>query len=91
MAAFDQLKTAGPKSILNFAHAAMPSLTTNLSNTKIIKYAYALPSYSMDSNHSYRIPKEGTYTQEVREETLHVLVPDIKRNAKELQKLIYSY
>ena len=91
MAAFDQLKTAGPKSILNFAHAAMPSLTTNLSNTKIIKYAYALTSYSMDSNHSYRIPKEGTYTQEVREETLHVLVPDIKRNAKELQKLIYSY
>ena len=91
IAAFNQLKTAGAKSILNFAHAAMPSLTTNLSNTKIIKYAYALTSYSMDSNHSYRIPKEGTYTQEVREETLHVLVPDIKRNAKELQKLIYSY
>lgn len=90
MAAFNQLKTAGAKSILNFAHAAMPSLTTNLSNTKIIKYAYALTSYSMDSDHSYRIPKEGTYTQEVREETLHVLIPDIKQNAKEIQKYLYG-
>lgn len=90
MAAFNQLKTAGAKSILNFAHAAMPSLTTNMSNTKIIKYAYALTSYSMDSDHSYRIPKEGTYTQEVREETLHVLIPDIKENAKEIKKYLYG-
>lgn len=90
MAAFNQLKTSGARSILNFAHAAMPSLTTNMSNTKIIKYAYALTSYSMDSGHSYRLPKEETYTQEIREETLHVLIPDIKQNAKEIQKYLYG-
>ena len=90
MAAFNQLKSAGAKTILSFAHAAMPSLTTNLSNTKVIKYAYALASYSMDSDHSYRLPKEGTYTQGVREESLHVLIPDVRQNAKEIQKLLYG-
>lgn len=91
MSAFNQLKSSGPKTMLNFAHDAMPSLTTNITNTKLIKYAYALASYSMDSDRSYRIPKEGLYTQEVREETLHVLIPDIKANAKEIQKYLYDY
>ena len=90
MSAFNQLKSSGAKTMVSFAHAAMPSLTTNLSNTKLIKNAYAIVSYSMDANHSYRIPKEGTYTQEVREETLHVLIPDIKTNAKEIQTYLYG-
>ena len=90
MSAFNQLKTSGAKNMVSFAHEAMPSLSTNLTNTKLIKYAYALVSYSMDANHSYRIPKEGTYTQEVREETLHVLIPDIKTNAKEIQTYLYN-
>ena len=90
MSAFNQLKSSGAKTMVSFAHEAMPSLTTNLTNTKLIKYAYALVSYSMDTNHSYRIPKEGTYTQEVREETLHVLIPDIKANAKEIQAYLYG-
>lgn len=91
MSAFNQLKSSGGKTMVSFAHEAMPSLTTNLTNTKLIKYAYAIVSYSMDTNHSYRIPKEGTYTQEIREETLHVLVPDIKENAKEIQSYLYTY
>ena len=90
MSAFNQLKSSGPKTMVSFAHAAMPSLTTNLTNTKLIKYAYAIVSYSMNANHSYRIPKEGTYTQEVREDTLHVLIPDIKTNTKEIQKYLYG-
>ena len=90
MSAFNQLKSSGPKTMVSFAHSAMPSLSTNLTNTKLIKYAYAIVSYSMDANHSYRIPKEGTYTQEVREETLHVLIPDIKTNAKEIQSYLYG-
>ena len=90
MSAFNQLKSSGAKNMVSFAHEAMPSLATNLTNTKLIKYAYALVSYSMDANHSYRIPKEGTYTQEVREETLHVLIPDIKTNAKEIQTYLYD-
>ena len=91
MSAFNQLKSSGAKTLLNFAHDAMPALTTNLTNTKIIKYAYALASYSMDSSHSYRIPEEGTYTQEVREETLHVLIPDLKKNSKLIKEHLYKY
>ena len=90
MSAFNQLKSSGAGTMLNFAHEAMPVLTTNVSNTKIIKYAYALASYRMSVNKSYRIPVEGTYTQEVREETLHVLIPDLNKNAKAIQKYLYT-
>ena len=89
-AAFNQLKSSGGKTMLNFAHQAMPFITTNLSNTKIIKYAYAMASYTMDSSRSFRLPVEGTYTQEVREETLHVLVPDLKKNAEAIQGYFYK-
>ena len=91
MSAFNQLKSSGPRTMLNFAHEAMPSLTTNLANTKLIKYAYAVASYTMESGKSYRLPLEGTYTQEVREETLHVLIPDLKKNAQSIQSYLYKY
>ena len=91
MACFNKLKSSGPKSILSFAHQAMPLLTTNMTNTSIIKLAYAASSYKMNSKQSYRIPYEGSYTQEVKEETLHVLVPDLAKNRKAIQDYIYKY
>ena len=91
MACFSKLKSSGPKSILSFAHQAMPLLTTNMTNTSIIKLAYAASSYKMNSKQSYRIPYEGSYTQEIKEETLHVLVPDLAKNRKAIQDYIYKY
>lgn len=90
-ACFNKLKQSGAKSILSFAHQAMPLLTTNMTNTAIIKLAYAAASYKMDTQQSYRLPYEGSYTQEVKESTLHVLVPDIKKNKDAIQKYIYDY
>lgn len=91
MACFNKLKSSGAKAILSFAHQAMPLLTTNMSNTSIIKLAYAAVSYSMDTKQSYRLPYEGSYTQEVKEETLHVLVPKIADNRKAIHRYIYEY
>lgn len=91
MASFDKLKNSGAKSILTFVHQAMPLLTTNMSNTSIIKLAYAVTSYKMSTEKSHRLPYEGSYTQEVREETLHVLIPDIRANRTAIQKYIYDY
>ena len=91
MASFNKLKKSGAKSILSFAHQAMPLLSTNMSNTSIIKLAYAAAAYNMNAKRSYRLPNEGTYTQEVREETLHVLVPDIRKNRKVVQEYLYNY
>ena len=85
------MKKSGAKSILSFAHQAMPLLSTNMSNTSIIKLAYAAAAYNMNAKKSYRLPYEGSYSQEVREETLHVLVPDIKKNRSAIRKYIYSY
>ena len=90
MACFNKLKSSGPKAILSFAHQAMPLLTTNMTNTSIIKLAYAASSYTMNSEQSHRIPYEGSYTQEVKEETLHVLVPDIDKNKNAVQNYIYK-
>lgn len=90
MACFNKLKSSGPKAILSFAHQAMPLLTTNMTNTSIIKLAYAASSYMMNSEQSHRIPYEGSYTQEVKEETLHVLVPDIDKNKNAVQNYIYK-
>lgn len=91
MACFNKLKASGAKSILSFAHQAMPLLRTNMSNTSIIKLAYAAAAYNMNSKQSYRLPYEGSYTQEVREKTLHVLVPDIRKNRNAIQEYIYTY
>lgn len=91
MASFDKLKNSGAKSILTFVHQAMPLLTTNMSNTSIIKLAYAVTSYRMSTEKSHRLPYEGSYTQEVREETLHVLIPDIRANRAAIQDYIYNY
>ena len=91
LACFNKMKKAGVKSILSFAHQAMPSLSTNMSNSSIIKLAYATATYSMSSKKSYRIPYEGSYSQEIKEETLHVLIPDIKKNKIAVQEYIYNY
>lgn len=91
MACFNKLKHAGAKDILSFTHQAMPLLSTNMTNTSIIKLAYAAVSYNMDASQSHRLPYEGSYTQEVKEDTLHVLVPDLKKNLSAIQKYIYDY
>lgn len=91
MACFNKLKSSGAKSILSFAHQAMPLLTTTMTNTSIIKLAYAAASYNMDMKQSYRLPYEGSYTQELKEETLHVLVPDLEKNRIAIQDYIYNY
>lgn len=90
MSAFNQLKSSGPSAMLSFTHAALPLLTTSLTNTKIIKYAYAIASYKMNAEKSYRLPVEGTYTQEVKEDTLHVLVPDLKKNSAAIKNYLYK-
>ena len=90
MSAFNQLKQSGTTTMLNFAHQAIPVITTNVSNTKIIKYAYALASFKMDLNHSYRIPEEGSYSQEVREDNLHVLIPNLNAASSAIKQFLYK-
>lgn len=88
---YQELKTSGLPTIYRFIDEALPLFRTDLSNRKMIQLAYAMVSDRMGIRHSYRLPEEGTYTQEIREETLHVLIPDLRENCRRLQKYIYGY
>ena len=88
---YQELKTSGMGTIYRFIDEALPLFRTDLSNRKMIRLAYAMVSGRMGIRHSYRIPEEGTYTQEIREDTLHVLIPDLKENCRRIQKYIYGY
>lgn len=88
---YQELKTSGLSTIYRFIDEALPLFRTDLTNRKMIQLAYAMVSGRMGIRHSYRLPKEGTYTQEIREETLHVLIPDIRKNSALMQDYIYGY
>ena len=68
----------------------MRFLRTDMSKAEMMGYLYTILSHDISEFGSYRIPLEGTYTQEVREETLHVLVPDLKKNAEAIQGYFYK-
>jgi len=88
---YQELKTSGLPTIYRFIDEALPLFRTDLTNRRMIQLAYAMVAGRMGIRHSYRLPKEGTYKQEIREETLHVLIPDIRKNSALLQDYIYGY
>lgn len=87
---YQKLRGENISTIYSFIDEALPLFRTDLSNRKIIQLAYAMLNNGMRIAHSYRFPEEGTYTQEIREENLHVLIPDLRENCRRIQKYIYG-
>ena len=78
MAIYSKLKKADIPSLIQFAYNAMPLITTNIpKNTGLINIVYTILSNRMPISESHRIPIEGTYTQQIKEGVLHVLVPEL--------------
>ncbi|MGI6006226.1 MAG: LCP family protein [Ruminococcus sp.] len=90
MAAFEKVRGRGITALLNMADRIMPSLTTDMSNTQIMGYIYTVLINGMTEFESYRIPVEGTYTNETLSIGMEVLMPDLKANSEYLQKYIYG-
>ena len=88
---FNKLRRSDLTTLYRFANAAFPLFKTDLTNTEILRYVYTVMSKRMTISQSKRIPVDGTYTQEVKEETLNVLVPRLEPNAQALQKFVYGY
>ena len=65
-------------------------LSTDMGVVDMLGYFYHLKKNDFKVFNGYLIPLEGTYTQEVREETLHVLVPQIEPNKNAMQQYIYG-
>ena len=90
MAAFEKLKGQGLTELLAMADRIMPNLTTDMSNTQIMGYIYTVLTNNITEIESYRIPVEGTYTNETLRIGMEVLMPDLKANSEYLQSYIYG-
>ena len=91
MAIYNKLKKSDIPSLIQFTYNAMPLITTNIDrNTELINIVYTILINRMPIVESNRIPLEGTYTQQIKEGALHVLVPELRPNAKALQKIAFG-
>ena len=64
--------------------------TTDMTVEDMLGYLYTLKKNNISQINGYLIPIEGSYTQEIREQTLQVLVPNIEQNRQAIQQYIYS-
>ena len=66
-------------------------LSTDMDIYDMLGYFYWLKKNNITQINSYRIPVDGTYSQEIREEVLQVLVPQIEPNWQSMRQYIYGY
>ena len=90
MATYNKLKNYNANRLSRIAIQCMRFLRTDMSKSEMMGYLYTILSHDITEFGSYRIPLEGTYTQEVREETLHVLVPQLEPNREAALQYIYG-
>ena len=90
MAAFEKAKKQGLAGMLALADQVFPNLTTDMTNGQILRLLYTVLASGITEVESYRIPAEGTYTNETLKIGMEVLVPDLEENSQALQKWIYG-
>ena len=86
--AFEKVKKLSVKEIFELADAALPYMSTDLSNFDIYGLIYRVLSKRMTIGGTYRIPLEGTYTAEIVY-GMDVLVADLQANSDFLLQTFY--
>lgn len=87
--AINKLKNMDITKIYSLADAAMPCLTTDMSNSQILGYASTMLTKHPVIGGNYRLPLDEACTHE----TIYgmwVLVPDLEANSKALQEYLYG-
>ncbi len=88
-AIYSKFSHMNPVSQLSMINTLLPSLTTDMSNSEILGYLYTAIRYGMGLNeNSYRIPVDGTYSNQTLGEGMEVLVPDLDANRQYIQQYI---
>lgn len=87
--AFDKVKNMSLTELTDLANAALPCMTTDLSNAEIINLIYTVLTNRMQMAETHRLPVEGTYTAEIIY-GMDVLVPDLEANSEYLHRYIYG-
>lgn len=90
MATCNKLKGYNINRLSRIAVQCMRYLRTDMTKEEMMGYLYAILSHNITEFGSYRLPLEGTYTQEIREETLNVIIPQLEPNKQAAIKYIYG-
>ena len=89
MKAFEKVRKLSLKELTDLADAALPCLSTDLSNADILSLIYTVVTNRIVIGGTYRLPVEGTYSAEIVY-GMDVLVPDLKVNSEYLHRYIYG-
>lgn len=90
MATYNKLKGYNINRLSRVAIQCMRYLRTDMTKEEMMGYLYAILSHNITEFGSYRLPLEGTYTQEIREETLNVIIPQLEPNKQAAMEYIYG-
>ena len=75
--------------LTELANAALPCVTTDLTNAEILKYVYMVGTNRMSIGGNYRLPAEGTYYPTMIR-GMSVLVPDLAKNSELVREYLYD-
>ena len=88
-AAFNKLRSMPVSTIYNVVNAALPCVTTDMSNLEIMGYVSTVIARGVNIGESYWLPASGTYSDEIIRGMM-VLVPDLPANSRILQRYLYG-
>ena len=87
--AFNKLRGEGLSRLLTLTDAALPCITTDLTNKQILDYVYTVVTQRMELGENHRIPSDGTFSAQMIM-GMSVLVPDLEANSQALYEYIYG-
>lgn len=88
-ALFEKMKSTDLATMNELMGQALPLLTTDISNTKLIGYAAGILTMQPATFKTDRIPADGTYREAVVR-NMQVLVPDLAKNQQHLKESLYG-
>ncbi len=87
--AFAKVKGMSVAQLTELANAALPCVTTDLTNAEILKYVYMVGANRMSIGGNFRLPAEGTYYPTMIR-GMSVLVPDLAKNSELVREYLYD-
>ena len=87
-ATYNKLMNMSTAGLIRMVRNGHKFFTTDMTIEDMLGYLYVLKKNRITEINGYLIPVEGTYKQEMREETLHVLIPNIEQNKQAIQQYI---
>lgn len=89
-ATYNMLNSMSYAGLIKMVQENAHYLNTDMDILDMLGFFYWIKKNDITQINSYRLPLEGTYTQEIREETLNVLIPQIEPNKNAMLQYIYG-